>query len=141
MNNSILVENSTWQQVQRALDDDLLCLLPIGASCKEHGPHLPLNTDLVQANWIAEQLALSFKAIVWPVVSYGYYPAFVEYPGSWSISEKTFVECVVDIIESIAKHGRNKIVLLNTGISTIKPLEEVVRMLAKSNRFQYRPHR
>lgn len=124
--NSIIVEHSTWAEVQAAMANKLVCVVPIGASCKEHGPHLPLNTDYVQARWLAEQLSLRFSLIIWPVVSAGYYPAFVDYPGSWSISENAFVQCMLDIIESIAKHDENQIVLLNTGISTIKPLEAAI---------------
>ena len=120
---STFVEHVTWVEVQAAMANKLVCVVPIGASCKEHGPHLPLNTDYVQARWLAEQLSLRFSLIVWPVVSAGYYPAFVDYPGSWSICENTFVQSMLDIIESIARHGENQIVLLNTGISTIKPLE------------------
>ena len=123
---SLLVEEATWIEVQQALDQNTLCLLPIGASCKEHGPHLPLNTDFVQAKWISERVSQEVPSIVWPVVSYGYYPAFKEYPGSWSISENTFKLAMLDIIESIAKHGSNTIVIFNTGISTIKPLEKVI---------------
>ncbi len=124
--NSIIVETSTWPEVQQAIIKGMTGIVPIGASCKEHGPHLPLNTDSVQANWLAEQSSLRFPLIVWPVVNIGYYPAFVDYPGSWSISESTFTSCVLDIIESIAKHGSNQIVLLNTGVSTIIPLETAI---------------
>ena len=123
VSNSITVETSTWHEVQQAMAQGMTCIVPIGASCKEHGLHLPLNTDSVQANWLGKQLSLRFPLIVWPLVSFGYYPAFVDYPGSWSISENTFTSCMLDIIESIAKHGSNKIILLNTGISTIRPLE------------------
>lgn len=123
INNSTFVEHSTWLEVQQALNNKLVCVVPVGASCKEHGPHLPLNTDYVQAHWLGEQVAQRFSVVVWPVVSAGYYPAFVEYPGSWSILADTFIQSMLDIIESIARHGDNRIVLLNTGISTIKPLE------------------
>lgn len=125
-NNSIFVETSSWQQIQEALADDLICVVPIGAACKEHGYHLPLNTDFVQASWFSQQLSLRFPLIVWPVISVGYYPAFVDFPGSWSISEKTFMQCALDIIDNIAKHGENPLILLNTGISTIRPLESAI---------------
>ncbi len=131
---SIFVEQSTWPEIQQAINDKLICVVPIGASCKEHGPHLPLNTDYKQARWLAEQIAARFSLIIWPVVSAGYYPAFVEYPGSWSISEDTFQQSMVDIIESIGRHGDNQIVLLNTGISTIQPLQQAVAQ----SRFQAR---
>ena len=123
---SVFVEQSTWLDIQQALNFNRICVVPIGASCKEHGPHLPLNSDYVQARWLAEQVATLFSVIVWPVISAGYYPAFVEYPGSWSISEETFTHSTLDIIESIGRHGDNRIVLLNTGISTINPLQAAI---------------
>lgn len=131
---SIDVETSTWKEVQQALETDLICIVPIGASCKEHGLHLPLNTDLIQAQWLSQQLAQRFPLIVWPVVSFAYYPAFVDYPGSWSISENTFINAMLDIIASIARHGNNRIVLLNTGISTIQALTAVCNQTAFNSR-------
>ncbi|MFK7794765.1 MAG: creatininase family protein [Gammaproteobacteria bacterium] len=125
-NNSILVETSPWNVIQQAISDNLICVLPIGAVCKEHGLHLPLNTDYVQANWLAHQLALRFPLIVWPVISFAYYPAFTDYPGSWSISENTFIQCVTDILDSVGKHGENQLIFINTGISTIRPLEVAI---------------
>lgn len=131
---SITVETSTWKEVQIALEKDLICIVPIGAACKEHGLHLPLNTDFIQAQWLSQQLAKKFPLIVWPVVSFGYYPAFIDYPGSWSISEGTFISSTLDIIGSIAKHSNSRIVLLNTGISTIPPLEVACKQTPFSSR-------
>jgi creatinine amidohydrolase len=125
-NNSIHVETVSWPQIQVAINNGMACVIPVGAACKEHGPHLPLNTDFVQASWLSKQVALRFPLLVWPVISFGYYPSFVDYPGSWSISEKTFIQCVLDIIESIAKHSDNQLILLNTGISTIRPIEAAI---------------
>jgi len=100
--------------------------LPIGAACKEHGYHLPLNTDYIQAEWLAKQLATRFSFIVWPTASYGFYPAFVNYPGSASISSDTFMQSTVDLIHSICRHHNNSLILLNTGISTIPPLQSAI---------------
>ena len=35
----------------------LVVILPIGAAAKQHGFHLPLNTDRVQAEWLAGRMA------------------------------------------------------------------------------------
>lgn len=61
-------------------------MLPIGAASKQHGFHLPTNTDRVQAEWLAARIADRFDALIWPTVGYGYYPAFVGYAGSISLS-------------------------------------------------------
>lgn len=126
-NASIYVENATWAEVEQTYAEDYVSVLPIGAACKEHGLHLPLNTDYVQANWLAKQLANKFKLLVWPTVSYGFYPVFVNYPGSCSISANTFIQFMQDLFQNICQHkNKHRLVLLNTGISTIKPLQKAI---------------
>jgi len=111
------------------LEQDYLAVLPIGAGCKEHGLHLPLNSDYIQAKWLSQQTALLLPSLIWPILSYGFYPAFVKYPGSCSVSEETFVHTVSDVLQNILMAGANKVIILNTGISTIKPLEYVLNEL------------
>ena len=45
----------TWDEVARRIDDGAAAILPIGAAAKQHGFHLPLNTDRIQAEWLAAQ--------------------------------------------------------------------------------------
>jgi creatinine amidohydrolase len=68
-----------------------------------------------------------------PTVSYGYYPAFLEYPGSISIAASVFRETIADICRSFARHGAKKFYVLNTGISTVAPLEEARTTLLAEN--------
>ena len=126
LNHSYLVAELTWLEVKTYLAQDYLAVLPIGAACKEHGLHLPLNTDYLQAEWLAQQSGRFHPVLIWPVLPYGYYPAFSDYPGSCSISEKAFTRTVADILQNILAAGANKILILNTGISTMKPLENVL---------------
>ncbi len=130
MNTSYLLAELTWPEVKEYLEQGYLAVLPIGAACKEHGHHLPMNTDFIQAEWLAQQTSLFCPSLIWPIISYGFYPKFVEYPGSCSISEDTFSQSMHDILQSILRAGANRIIILNTGISTIRPLEN---MLGKLN--------
>ncbi len=123
---ALWVAKATWPEVQRRLEAGAPALLPIGAACKEHGYHLPLNTDLLQAEWLVRALVKTVEVVIWPTLSYGYYPAFVEYPGSCSLSYATFTSAVYEILEGILRAGARSVVVLNTGISTIAPLEEAI---------------
>lgn len=116
-----------WPEVERRLAAGALAVLPIGAGTKEHGRHLPLGTDYLQAEWLAARLVACRQVIVWPTVAYGHYPAFVDYPGSISIARETFIASTTDILQGLVHAGATGIVVLNTGISTIDPLEQVVR--------------
>ena len=126
MNSSHLVADLAWPEVKAYLERGYLAVLPIGAACKEHGHHLPMNTDFIQAEWLAQQTSLLCPSLIWPIMSYGFYPTFVEYPGSCSISEETFGQSIHDILQSILRAGANRIMILNTGISTVRPLENML---------------
>lgn len=117
----------SWSEAEQQLKRGSLAVLPIGCASKEHGRHLPLATDYIQAEWLADRVAEQRRCLVWPSLSYGYYPAFVDYPGSTSLSRRTFVASVVEILEGIARAGAKRIAVLNTGISTIEPLREALR--------------
>lgn len=122
----VRIEEVTWEEIDNYLNVCSLAVLPIAASCKEHGLHLPMNTDAIQAHWITQQLLKTHELIVWPTIGYGYYPAFTNYPGSVSVTDQTFMQFVAEVCESIFSHAVRHLVLLNTGISTISPLKNLV---------------
>jgi creatinine amidohydrolase len=128
----IRVTESKWPEVEAKLRDRATSVLPIGAACKEHGRHLPMNTDERQVDWVCEQLLQRLDVVVWPVVGYGYYPAFVDYPGSISLSESVFIDLLDDVLEGIERAGANRIMLLNTGISTISPITKMLAARPRS---------
>jgi creatinine amidohydrolase len=123
---SLLVAESNWQEVQRALEAGATAILPIGAAAKQHGLHLPMNTDFAQAEWLAKRLIELAPVAVWPTLSYGHYPAFVDYPGSCSLSRMTFQALCTQIINDVLRAGARAVIVLNTGISTIQPLKAAI---------------
>ena len=116
----------TWDQVHRRLDDGAAAILPIGAGAKEHGLHLPMDTDRRQAEWLAQEIAKRIDALIWPTIAYGYYPAFVEYAGSCSLSGETFKAVLGELIEGLLGFGPRAVLVLDTGISTLKPVAEAI---------------
>lgn len=118
----VLAAEVAWPEVERRLAAGAVAVLPVGAAAKEHGRHLPLGTDALQAEWLGARVAARCNAVVWPVLGYGHYPAFVDYPGSISVAAATFVATVVDILAGFERAGAARSAVLNTGISTIAPL-------------------
>jgi hypothetical protein len=41
----LLYERLTWPEVRRAASEERVCLIPV-ATLEDHGPHLPIDTDL-----------------------------------------------------------------------------------------------
>jgi creatinine amidohydrolase len=124
------IERMRWDQVARRIDDGAVAILPIGAAAKQHGFHLPLNTDRIQAEWLAGRMAEKIDALIWPTVTYGHYPAFVEYAGSNSLSISTFEALVREVAGQILGSGCKRLLVLNTGISTLAPVDRALMRLA-----------
>ena len=123
------IERMTWDEVARRIHDGAPAILPIGAAAKQHGFHLPLNTDRLQAEWLAARTAATIDALVWPTLTYGHYPAFVEYAGSACLSAATFEKLVQEIATAILDGGSRMLLVLNTGISTLAPVDRALARL------------
>src|SRR5215203_5692385 len=124
------IEHMHWDEVARRIGDGAVAILPIGAAAKQHGFHLPLNTDRIQAEWLAGRMAEKIDALIWPTLTYGHYPAFVEYAGSSSLSISTFEALVREVAGQILGSGCPKLLVLNTGISTLAPVDRALARLA-----------
>jgi len=127
------IETMTWPEAQTALGQFGVILLPLGARSKEHGHHLPLNTDWILADYLTRHVLDRYPALALPVVQYGYYPAFTEYPGSIHIGRQTCTDTVIDICLSLARHSTARFYVLNTGISTNWALEPARLALAQKD--------
>jgi creatinine amidohydrolase len=135
-----LVEHMSWDEVAQRIDAGAPAILPIGAAAKQHGWHLPLNTDRIQAERLATRLAQPIDALIWPTLSYGHYPAFTEYAGSLSLSAPVFEAVVQEIAAGILGHGCRALFVLDTGISTRAPVDRALARLDVRNALHLRIH-
>lgn len=120
----------TWIEAEAKLTPEAVVVLPVGAASKEHGPHLLLKNDWLLAEYFKQRVYEGADVVVAPTLSYHYYPAFVEYPGSTTLSQDTARDVVVDIVRSLANYGPRRFYVLNTGVSTIGPLKAAAEVLA-----------
>jgi len=128
----IRIEDLTWVQAERVLDTNTVVVIPLGAEAKEHGPQLRLKNDFVLAEYYAARVLNASKVVVYPTMNYGFYPAFVDYPGSTTLRLATSRDMIVDVIRTIARHGPKRFYVLNTGVSTLRALAPARDSLAAS---------
>ena len=121
-------EKLTWPEINDAVDLGKVCILPCGA-VEQHGPHLPLDVDLVCPGGIAKGagLAIPEKLLVLPIVAYGYTGHVMDFPGTINNDFEHFMHHVLDITKSLAYHGFKKILLLNGHGSNMPNLDLVAR--------------
>ena len=130
---AVLLENLSWDEAERVLTPDTTVVIALGAESKEHGRHLQLNNDFLMAEYLKTRVlaAAPENVVVAPTINYSFYPAFLEYPGSTSLSMDTARAMFTDIIHSLAHYRPRRFYILNTGISTLKPLAQATADLAK----------
>jgi len=121
------VAGLTWDQVKERLAAGAAAILPIGAGAKQHGLHMAMATDQVFAEYFSRALAERIDALIWPTLTYGFYPAFVAYAGSVSLSNRPFQAVVTEIANSLSGFGARRVLILDTGLSTIAPVDAAIR--------------
>jgi creatinine amidohydrolase len=121
----VWLEDLTWPEAKRRFDADAVVVVPIGAASKAHGAHLPLKTDALTARALGQKLIERLPVVAAPVVGFGYYPAFASFAGSQHLTADTFKAVMRELIQSFTAHGVKRIALVNTGVSTEKPLDEI----------------
>jgi hypothetical protein len=94
-----------------------IVILPIGV-VEEHGAHLPLGLDSFAAEVYAASAAphlkeAGYEVVVAPTINYGVARAAIDFPGTLSLEPETLRSMVVEIGRSLARHGLNRLVILN----------------------------
>ena len=121
-------EKLTWPDINDAVELGKVCIIPCGA-VEQHGPHLPLDVDLVCPTQIALGAGQKIpgQMLVLPTVSYGYTGHVMDFPGTINNDTQHFIQHVLDITKSLAYHGFKKIYLLNGHGSNMPNLDLVAR--------------
>ena len=130
----ILLETLSWDEAERVLTPATVVVIALGAESKEHGRHLQLNNDFLMADYFKKRVlaATVENVVVAPTINYSFYPAFLEYPGSTSLGFNTARAMITDIVRSLSHYGPRRFYILNTGISTLRPLAQAAEELAKN---------
>ena len=121
-------EKLTWLEINDAVELGKVCIVPCGA-VEQHGPHLPLDVDLVCPLGIATGAgrAIPEKILVLPILAYGYTGHVMDFPGTINTHYETYIKQVLDVTKSLAYHGFKRIVLLNGHGSNMPNLDLAAR--------------
>ncbi len=112
---SYLLGELTWPEAKKRLKEVDVALLPVG-SIEQHGPHLPLDTDAFDADYLAKRVAEGCKdprPLVLPLIPYGVSYHHEDFSGTISISPDILAQLVYEIGMSAASHGVTKLVIIN----------------------------
>lgn len=120
--------DTPWPQVS----GDALLIIPLG-SCEQHGPHLPLDTDSVIVEAIANRVAGELirsgtPCRVAPVLAYGASGEHQAFAGTLSLGTDALRLVMTELIRSAATWAR-RILLLNGHGGNADALRLAVRQM------------
>jgi creatinine amidohydrolase len=106
----------TWQEYEKEVPRKVV-LLPVG-SLEQHGPHLPLDVDVIIPTNFARMIGEEIGCVVLPTINYGYksHPTSGGgqlFPGTTSLNGNTLINLVLDILQETYRHGGRQFGIIN----------------------------
>lgn len=90
---------------ERLAQGSLDVIVPLGA-LEQHGPHLPLDTDALIAEAVADRAARAVgECVVSPCLPIGASSHHLAFPGTASLSDSTLRDVLAQVIRTLLGHG------------------------------------
>jgi creatinine amidohydrolase len=124
----------TSPELAALAEQNALVLLPVG-QVEEHGPHLPVGTDLFIARHVVRAAAAELEdrvpTVLLPSLWTGYSGAeMARWPGTFRVRTRVFLDLVYDVCLSLIESGFRKACLINAHGHHTALLEVAVREVA-----------
>ena len=103
---------STWQEVDRYLEDSKAIVIPIG-STEQHGPNGLIGTDALCPEALALEVGKQMGALIAPTISVGMAQHHLAFSGSITLLPSTLILVIRDTVNSLIQHGFERFFFLN----------------------------
>jgi creatinine amidohydrolase len=106
------LDELSWIDVAAQLARDSRLIVPIGA-LEQHGPHLPLGTNVLIARRIAVDLSQEFAVLRAPTIYYGVNVGSARaYAGTATLRQKTLHRSLNELLAAWEGHGITEFILV-----------------------------
>jgi creatinine amidohydrolase len=124
-----LLADMSWVEMREYLAHDTRVILPLGAA-EEHGPHLGLGTDFIEAEAIAQGVGQATGVAVAPTLNYGMSHVLLNFPGTLSLRPMTLIAVLEDLFRSLYRHGFRRVLVVNGHGGNAAALSSAIHQVA-----------
>jgi creatinine amidohydrolase len=111
------MEEMTWPEAAEAARSNRPVVIAIG-STEQHGPHLPLNTDVLLPVAVAVEASKQVDLVVAPPVHFGAMSRALSgggetFPGTLSLRASTLIATIHEVLSALARSGFRRVCVQN----------------------------
>ena len=139
-NKTLWFDDLSTSEAEKAAKEGKVVIIPCG-SVEEHGDHLPLSTDSLQAEFVALGVAKKTGCLVAPPLRYGLCNSTRNFPGTITITFDSLRSIMADILEDFVRNGFKRLLVITghaggSQMTAIKLAAKkiVVKYMKESNR-------
>ncbi len=137
--NPLRFEEENWRDLDELKKEETIISLII-SPLEEHGPHLPVGTDIFISKMVAEQVTKNLqkdlpnvRCLVLPIIPIGVAKPTADFPGTISVQKKTVRNVLFDISRSLGQQGF-KYLIIWTFHMDFKHLKAITQAIQKAQR-------
>ncbi|MGH7448588.1 MAG: creatininase family protein [Longimicrobiales bacterium] len=109
---SLALDELSWIDAAAHLARSPRLIIPVGAM-EQHGPHLPLGSNVLIARRVAVDLSTQFGVLRAPTMYYGVNVASErEYAGTASLRQKTLHRAINELLAAWEEHGVSEFIII-----------------------------
>jgi creatinine amidohydrolase len=111
-NTALALDELSWIDAAAHLAREPRLIIPVGA-LEQHGPHLPLGSNVLIARRVALDLSTQFGVLRAPTMYYGVnVPTEREYAGTASLRQKTLHRALNELLAAWEEHGVGEFIIV-----------------------------
>lgn len=136
MNNSRTMTKMTWKEFETCRRENDLIIIPTGA-CEVYGGHLPMGTDSIAVEALAEMTARRLNAIAAPCLPIADSSMLAGFPGTLSIAPELFSAWTEQIIENFISYGFKHFLFLTGHGANVAPITSIARRYQQNREIEW----
>jgi len=102
----------TSPEVKELFTKTDMVIIPV-AALEQHGNHLPIGTDFLNAVESSIQIAQIKDVLVAPILMAGQSPYHMGFAGTITLSAETIIKVHMEAVNSLIKHGFKRVLIYN----------------------------